>query len=339
MPHLDEGTLHALLDGEIPSGELAPMQAHLAGCAECRARLAEERAFLEESDQLIGALEVPPLPRPAVARIAPRRRTWLRPLAFAATVILALGIGYSAGSWRTSTRELATAPAAESVSPAASAARQLGADAPAESSATAGEPAAAPAPRERTATRKDQTPQRTAADALARKEERESAPAPEQRRPSAPVAQSLADAANPVGRVAAVDSASKPAATPPATVAAAPPPAAGARMPEPLRLEERIATGTTAGGLSAKLAAAPRPAGLTLPEAMRVLNGTILLVRGLVPDRLERLGPAIRVVYATSFGELVLTQQLVDGEVKYSLTAPPAFPPDSLEKLKRGIRE
>ena len=76
MPHLDEGTLHALLDGEIPSAELPPIQAHLGACAECRARLAEEQELLAESDRLIEVLELPPA-APAVTPVrtsAPRRR-------------------------------------------------------------------------------------------------------------------------------------------------------------------------------------------------------------------------------------------------------------------------
>ena len=59
MSHLDDGMIHALLDGEIPSAELPPIQAHLGACAECRARLAEEQELLETSDRLIDLIEVP----------------------------------------------------------------------------------------------------------------------------------------------------------------------------------------------------------------------------------------------------------------------------------------
>jgi anti-sigma factor RsiW len=32
MQHLDEGFLHALADGEVPSGELGPVREHLESC-------------------------------------------------------------------------------------------------------------------------------------------------------------------------------------------------------------------------------------------------------------------------------------------------------------------
>src|SRR5439155_15691994 len=45
MSHVDEGTLHAYLDGELPSSERVALEAHLAQCATCRAGLEEERAL------------------------------------------------------------------------------------------------------------------------------------------------------------------------------------------------------------------------------------------------------------------------------------------------------
>ena len=94
--HLEEGTLHELLDGEIRSSELPPIQAHLAECGECRARLEEARSFQSVSDRLIGTLdqaENPAVPRPALAM--PRfRHPWKRSLAWAATVVIAVGAGY-----------------------------------------------------------------------------------------------------------------------------------------------------------------------------------------------------------------------------------------------------
>ena len=108
MSHLEDGVLHALLDGEIPSSELAPIQAHLEGCAECRARLEEERAIRGEADGLVGALEVPPAsegsgPAGGGRGGAGARRARARPLPFrgrdlawAATIVVAAGLGYAA---------------------------------------------------------------------------------------------------------------------------------------------------------------------------------------------------------------------------------------------------
>src|SRR6266702_7658635 len=55
MSHVDEGTLHAYLDGELPTVERAAVERHIAECATCRANLAEERALLERATALLGA--------------------------------------------------------------------------------------------------------------------------------------------------------------------------------------------------------------------------------------------------------------------------------------------
>ena len=78
MPHLDEGVLHAMLDGEITSSDLPPIQAHLDGCPECRARLDEARQLREEADSLVGAIEVPQSPGAEVHAL-PRARYPIRP--------------------------------------------------------------------------------------------------------------------------------------------------------------------------------------------------------------------------------------------------------------------
>ncbi len=98
MSHADEGTLHAYLDGELPSAERAALEAHLAECATCRATLAEERALLERASALLGAAR--PVERPAPPfeqlRRALQRSPWhvRRSFAWAASVVLALGLGY-----------------------------------------------------------------------------------------------------------------------------------------------------------------------------------------------------------------------------------------------------
>lgn len=59
MSHLDEGTLHALLDGELELAEVKEIQLHLGTCAACGSRLQDVKQFLAEADRLVGALEVP----------------------------------------------------------------------------------------------------------------------------------------------------------------------------------------------------------------------------------------------------------------------------------------
>ncbi|MEP6687732.1 MAG: zf-HC2 domain-containing protein [Gemmatimonadales bacterium] len=58
MSHLDEGTLHAMLDGELEAKEVAEIQAHVASCTSCGLRLREVREFLDEADRLIASVEM-----------------------------------------------------------------------------------------------------------------------------------------------------------------------------------------------------------------------------------------------------------------------------------------
>src|SRR4051794_3138372 len=74
MSHLDEGTLHALLDGELDLAEVSEIQKHLGSCVACGSRLQEVKQVLAEADRLVGAMEVPvnaPRSRPEPARSEP----------------------------------------------------------------------------------------------------------------------------------------------------------------------------------------------------------------------------------------------------------------------------
>ena len=68
MSHLDEGTLHALLDGELELAEVKEIQTHLGTCAACDSRLQDVKQFLAEADRLVGALEAPAGLQPDSAR-------------------------------------------------------------------------------------------------------------------------------------------------------------------------------------------------------------------------------------------------------------------------------
>ena len=98
MSHVDDGTLHAYLDGELTPVESERLDAHLAACEACRARLEEERALIERASKLLSRA-VPPTPERAAPPLHQLRRprvAWrLRiPLAWAATVVMAVGIGW-----------------------------------------------------------------------------------------------------------------------------------------------------------------------------------------------------------------------------------------------------
>jgi len=155
MSHVDEGTLHAYLDGELPPAERTGLEQHLAQCATCRSQLVEERALLERSTALLGSTRpldraVPPFEQ---LRPAPRRPWYLRTgFAWAASLVLAVGFGYYL-SERTAPRPQ---PGAVAQAPAASPdAESLHADAlvatrqenaPAQKSTAGRRPAPAPTP-------------------------------------------------------------------------------------------------------------------------------------------------------------------------------------------------
>jgi hypothetical protein len=75
MPHVDEGTLHALLDGELAPAEAAEVRVHFATCPSCAARLDEARHLLAETERLVSALELPGSAAHANPRPAPAAST------------------------------------------------------------------------------------------------------------------------------------------------------------------------------------------------------------------------------------------------------------------------
>jgi hypothetical protein len=107
MSHIDEGLLHAYLDGETAGAERSGLEQHLEGCAECRARLEQARALRDRSAAILsgsGPASVTPPPfEQVVARsraVETRRRVFrlnrLTALGWAATIVLAVGVGWIA---------------------------------------------------------------------------------------------------------------------------------------------------------------------------------------------------------------------------------------------------
>jgi hypothetical protein len=60
MQHLDEGTIHAWLDGELPPAEREALEAHIASCGQCAAAVAEARGFVAASSRILTALDAVP---------------------------------------------------------------------------------------------------------------------------------------------------------------------------------------------------------------------------------------------------------------------------------------
>ena len=110
MSHVDDGTLHALVDDALDRAEREKAQSHLSTCGDCARRFAEATAMAREVHTLLGALDEPPARvrldapvRPeAVTPIATappmRRRVFtLRRVVLAASLMLVAGVSYELG--------------------------------------------------------------------------------------------------------------------------------------------------------------------------------------------------------------------------------------------------
>ncbi len=106
MPHVDEGGMHAYLDGECTAAERLALEGHLHGCESCRLLIEDAAATRSLAAQLVGEL-APEVEAPGWREMldragqgvlpAPRSaRTWRRDLAWAATLVLAFGLGWQA---------------------------------------------------------------------------------------------------------------------------------------------------------------------------------------------------------------------------------------------------
>ena len=130
MRHVDEGDLHAYLDGALdqvhPEPEAEAIRVHLRECPECAARLEAEKAVRAEADAIlsgtpVGAVDVPPFEelrarareeRP-VGGAGPERGPAYRRLAWAASFVVALGAGWWARQMTLDVSRMS--PAAEAV--------------------------------------------------------------------------------------------------------------------------------------------------------------------------------------------------------------------------------
>src|SRR5512143_3470764 len=98
MQHLDEGTVHAWLDGALAGDEAAAVAKHVTECRECAAMVAEARGMIAAAGNIISALDgvrggVIPVGTPLVTG---RRSLWRRlqftpaRAALAATLLIAV---------------------------------------------------------------------------------------------------------------------------------------------------------------------------------------------------------------------------------------------------------
>jgi hypothetical protein len=122
--HPDEGTIHAWLDGALDAPESARLEAHVAECASCAARVAEARGLIAGASRVVGLLDDQPAPliKPAstptagtdlsvwrLLRVTPARA------AIAATLVVAVGIALTSGRLGVDSRRTASDTAAVGV--------------------------------------------------------------------------------------------------------------------------------------------------------------------------------------------------------------------------------
>jgi anti-sigma factor RsiW len=120
MQHLDEGTIHAWIDGALSSDEASRVDAHVASCAACAAKVADARGLVAASSRIVSALDVTPsgvLP----AFGAKKARPWWSigmsvGAAMAATLVIAIGYGVIG---RTAKPDAVTRVAVDTASPRA----------------------------------------------------------------------------------------------------------------------------------------------------------------------------------------------------------------------------
>src|SRR5438067_13679504 len=98
MQHLDEGTIHAWLDGELSPSDAEQIEAHTRECAECAQRVAEARGLIAASTRILNAVaNVPSGVVPsATIPIAPgRSRRWYDRTDLRAAAALLVVVGAS----------------------------------------------------------------------------------------------------------------------------------------------------------------------------------------------------------------------------------------------------
>ena len=103
MLHIDEGQLHALLDDALDSAEADTVREHIAACGECAVRYEDERAIRARANAILELARPLPSTIPPFETVLQRaqKSSASRPtvpgpmrLAWAATIVLALGIGW-----------------------------------------------------------------------------------------------------------------------------------------------------------------------------------------------------------------------------------------------------
>jgi hypothetical protein len=105
MRHIPEDELHAYLDQALSRTQCVEIESHLADCPSCRATRDGIAALRDRTTALLSRLAPPPSFPPAfdrlhrrAAEVESQRRRRLQVVAWVASLVLALGLGWSASS-------------------------------------------------------------------------------------------------------------------------------------------------------------------------------------------------------------------------------------------------
>jgi anti-sigma factor RsiW len=105
MRHIPEDELHAYLDQALSRTQCVEIESHLADCPSCRATRDGIAALRDRTTALLSRLAPPPSIPPAferlrrlAAEVESQRRQRLHVVAWVASLVLALGLGWSASS-------------------------------------------------------------------------------------------------------------------------------------------------------------------------------------------------------------------------------------------------
>jgi anti-sigma factor RsiW len=117
--HIDEGTLHAWLDGALSPDESARVEAHIASCAACSAAAAEARGLVAAASRILTALDdVPGGVAPRRRGVERRHRLWTGwPLRAAAAVLFVVAGSLAVLQQMGTERRALVTPSAPSTSP------------------------------------------------------------------------------------------------------------------------------------------------------------------------------------------------------------------------------
>ena len=344
MQHLDEGLLMALLDGELNESDQEDAETHLRACSECSARLQELKGFMAEADGLVVALGEPPAlsaTKPSTgtshqATAPARRRLTPRALAWAASIVAAVGLGFAgAGLLESGSQNLKVSEGVAS--------QQDNAPAALPPAPTSTAPVEMAIQEERTS-----QPPNAGAGAV-------SAPGDERGRPEADSAgrflnnQALAvrQNAGEAGQsgIASLDgdlADSRAVRDTPFPMAESVAKAAELTPSREARTDRFAPAAPSSTGARRERTANPMFQRITMEEAVRHLSGAIRLIDGLTPEEFavaasDSTHPLVRVVYRVGSGEspLFLEQRRADNSF---MASDLQRLPSSMEQVSAGNR-